>query len=90
MTKSELIALIAEKTGVAKTDSERSIDALQDIIINEISKGNEVTLPKMGKFSRGFRAARKGRNPQTGAEIQIKESYTAKFKSSKSFKDSLN
>ena len=90
MTKSELIVLIAEKSGVAKSDAERSVDMLQDIIVEEVSKGNEVTLPKMGKFSRGFRAARKGRNPQTGAEIQIKESYTARFKAGKSFKDSLN
>ncbi len=72
MNKSELIDNIVEKTGITKADAVRSLDATLESIVNELKKGEEINLVGFGTFHVKQRAARKGRNLQTGAEIQIK------------------
>ncbi|HAC33077.1 MAG TPA: DNA-binding protein HU [Gammaproteobacteria bacterium] len=90
MNKSELIDLIAEDAGLSKADAAKALDAGLNGITSALSKNDSVTLVGFGTFSVGERSARTGRNPQTGATIQIKASKTPKFKAGKALKDAVN
>jgi len=90
MNKSELIAAIADKSGLTQADSGKALAAFCDSVTETLSKGDDVQLTGFGGFSVSERAARTGRNPQTGAEIQISASKAPKFKAGKSLKDAVN
>jgi len=90
VNKTDLTDYIAEKTELSKADAGRAVDAFQAAVTETLSKGESVTLIGFGTFSVKHRAARTGRNPQTGAEIQIAESNVPSFKAGKALKDSCN
>lgn len=87
--KAELVNAVAEKTGLSGKDAGAALDALIDEITGALKKGERVALAGFGTFSVGSRAARQGRNPQTGATIQIPASKSAKFKAGKQLKDAI-
>lgn len=90
MNKTELIeALSDELESSSKAEVTRMYDALTRIIVGQLKNGERVQLQDIGILEVGNRAARKGRNPQTGEEIEIKASRVAKFKASKKLKDTL-
>ena len=78
MNKSELVAAIAESTGESQAAVNRIVDAMFDTIAAQVRKGTKVTIPGWLSVEKGYRAARAGRNPQTGATIQIAASNTVK------------
>lgn len=78
MNKSELVAAIAESTGESQAAVNRIVDAMFDTIANQVKNGTKVTIPGWLSVEKGFRNARSGRNPQTGATIQIAASNTVK------------
>ena len=90
MSKSELIDTIASEAGISKADAARALNATTDAIINAMSSGDSVQLTGFGSFTVRDRAARIGRNPQTGATIQIKASKVAAFKAGKALKEAVN
>ena len=90
MNKSELIDHIAESADLSKADAGRAVDALVDAIKTALKNDDTVTLVGFGTFAVGERAARTGRNPQTGAEIEIKAAKVPKFKPGKGLKDAIN
>ncbi len=89
MTKTELIDKMANDANISKAAANKALDSFIDGIKKTLKKGNKVTLIGFGTFSVGKRAARKGRNPQTGETIKIKASKTPKFKAGKAFKDAI-
>lgn len=89
MRKPELAAAIAEKTGLTKDKSNDVITAFTDQVAKALSEDNSVSLIGFGTFSRRSRAERKGKNPQTGAELIIPASNTAAFKPGKGLKDKV-
>jgi len=89
MTKVELIEKMAKDADISKTAAGKALDSFVDGIKKTLKKGNKVTLVGFGTFSVGKRAARKGRNPQTGETIKIKASKTPKFKAGKAFKNAI-
>ena len=90
MNKADLVAAMAEKAGVSKKDAEASLKAFTDVVAEELKKGEKIQLVGFGTFEVSERAARTGRNPQTGAEMTIAGSKAPKFKAGKALKDSLN
>ncbi len=90
MKKAELVELVAEKAGLTKADATRAIEALFETVKDAMVKGDKVAIPGFGTFSVGDRAAREGRNPQTGATVQIAACKSAKFKASSALKEALN
>ncbi|MCC8397478.1 HU family DNA-binding protein [Paraburkholderia sp. MMS20-SJTR3] len=90
MNKQELIDVVAAKTGSTKTETAETLDALIGTITATVRKGDTVQLIGFGAFSTRARAARVGRNPVTGAEIQISAAKTVKFTAGKAFKDAVN
>ena len=90
MTKGELVDKIATDADISKAAAEKALKAFIDGVTGALKKGDKVSLVGFGTFDTSKRAARKGRNPQTGAEIQIKASTVAKFKAGKSLKDAVN
>ncbi|WP_036204705.1 HU family DNA-binding protein [Marinobacter sp. MCTG268] len=97
MNKAELIdALIIkhhqkrEMNVIQKADMTAVVDGLTEIVQEHLAHGQEVTLPGIGKFSVTERAARSGRNPQTGEELEIPASKAPKFKASKALKEAVN
>ena len=90
MNKTELVAAISEKTELTKKDSEKALKALIDVVAEELKKGEKVQLVGFGTFEVSERAARTGKNPQTGAEIKIAACKTPKFKAGKALKDAVN
>ena len=90
MNKGELIDSIAGQSGLTKADSARALDAMLDAVTGTLMAGDKVTLPGFGTFSTSKRAARSGRNPQTGATIKIKARTVAKFKAGKNLSDAVN
>jgi len=90
MNKAELINAVAESADLAKASAARAVDAAIDAITNSLRQGNNVTLVGFGTFSVRDRAARLGRNPRTGEEIQIKASKVPGFKAGKALKDAIN
>ena len=89
MNKAELIAQIAEDAGVTKTQANAALDSFVDAVTKTLKKGDKVTLVGFGTFSVSKRAARTGRNPKTGEELQIKASKVPSFKPGKGLKDSV-
>lgn len=92
MNKTDLAKAIASNNSydISQKCAAEMIDAFTDAIIKEVKKGGSVQLIGFGTFSSSKRAARKGRNPQTGKEIKIAASVLPKFKAGKAFKDALN
>ena len=90
MNKTELVAAIAEQAGVSKKDAEKTLKAFTDVVADELKKGGKVQLVGFGTFEVSERAAREGRNPQTGKAMKIKASKAPKFKAGKALKDSIN
>ena len=90
MNKAELVAAIAEKTELSKKDSEKALKAFIDVVTEELIKGEKVQLVGFGTFETSERAAREGRNPQTGKTMQIAACKAPKFKAGKQLKDALN
>ena len=83
MNKAELIAKIADDAGITKTQANATVDSFVDAVTKSLKKGDKVTLVGFGTFSVSKRAARNGRNPQTGAVIKIKAKKVAKSKAGK-------
>ena len=81
---------LAKKTGLSKKDAEGALKAFIETVEFEVKKGRKVQLVGFGTFELSKRAARKGRNPQTGEAMKIKASKTPKFKPGKAFKDAVN
>ena len=90
MNKTELVAAISEKTELTKKDSEKALKALIDVVAEELKKGEKVQLVGFGTFEVSERAAREGRNPQTGEIMKIEASKAPKFKAGKALKDMVN
>jgi DNA-binding protein HU-beta len=89
MNRRELINALAEKTGTDKKSAEGFLGSFVDIVTGTVSKGEPVTISGFCKFARVDRAARMGRNPQTGEPIQIKASRKARITPLKAFKDAV-
>lgn len=90
MNKSDLVDAVAADTGLTKSDATKAVDALFNAITDALKKGDEVRLVGFGTFAVSERAARTGKNPRTGEQIQIGASKQPKFKAGKGLKDSLN
>ena len=90
MNKTDLIAEIAKETGLTKKDAGSAVNAFVDIVSEELKKGGKVQLVGFGTFEISERAAREGRNPQTGEAMEIHSSKTPKFKAGKALKDFVN
>ncbi|GAA0814350.1 DNA-binding protein HU-beta [Colwellia asteriadis] len=90
MNKAELIEKIAEGADISKASAGRALDSFLTSVTEELSGGGEVALVGFGTYKVNERAARKGRNPQTGAEIQIAAAKVPSFKAGKALKDACN
>lgn len=90
MTKAELIAQLAERTGITKAQADKVLGALVEVVTEEIKTNGGLTLAGLGSFAVVRREARKGHNPQTGAPMDIPASNSVKFKSAKALKDAVN
>ena len=90
MNKTELIDFIADEADLSKASAGRALDALIDGVTKTLKSDNTVTIVGFGTFAVGARAARTGRNPQTGDEIKIKAAKVPKFRPGKALKDALN
>ena len=90
MNKSELIAAVAAKTGETKKNAEASINAMIDVIVETLASGDKIQFVGFGSFEVRERAARKGRNPQTGKEMKIAAKKAPVFKAGKALKDLVN
>ena len=90
MNKSDLVNAIATKTGATKKAAEESLNAFVSVVTDALVKGDKVQLVGFGTFETRKRAARKGRNPQTGAELKIPASKAPSFKAGKALKEKVN
>ena len=90
MNKTELVAAMAEATGLSRKDAEKALKAFTDVVTEEMKKGGKIQLVGFGTFEVSERAAREGRNPQTGKTMPIPASKTPKFKAGKALKDIIN
>ncbi len=90
MNKTEFVEELVKATGLTKKDAAAAVDAYNSIVTKTLKKGDKVTFVGFGTFEVTKRAARTGRNPQTGAEIKIKASKAPKFKAGKALKDAVN
>ncbi len=90
MNKAELVTAIAEKTELSKKDSEKALKAFIDVVTEELVKGEKIQLVGFGTFEVTERAAREGRNPQTGETMSIAASKAPRFKAGKALKDVIN
>ncbi|TCT30244.1 HU family DNA-binding protein [Martelella mediterranea] len=90
MNKSELVNSVAEKSGLSKADAATAVDAVFDTVQGELKNGGEVRLAGFGAFTVSYSAARKGRNPSTGAEVDIPARNVPKFTAGKGLKDACN
>ena len=90
MNKTELIAAIAERAEISKKDSEKAVKAFIDVVTDELKKEHKVQLVGFGTFEVSKRAAREGRNPQTGKTMEIAACKAPKFKAGKALKDAVN
>lgn len=90
MNKTELVAAIAEKSDLSKKDAEKFVNAFTETVKETLKKGDKIQLIGFGTFDVSKRAARTGRNPQTGAEIKIPASIAPKFTAGKALKEALN
>ncbi len=89
MTLDELTSAVAEKAGITKADSTKAVRAILDSIQTALKGGDKVTITGFGSFEVVERAAREGRNPQTGKTIKIEASKAVRFKPGKGLKDSV-
>ena len=90
MNKNELVSAVADKAGLSKGDAAKAVEALFDTITSELKNGGDVRLVGFGNFSVSRREASTGRNPSTGAEVQIPARNVPKFTAGKGLKDSVN
>ena len=90
MNKAELVAAMAENAGLSKKDAEKVLKAFTEVVAAELKKGEKIQLVGFGTFEVAERAARTGRNPQSGKEIKIPASKAPKFKAGKALKDAIN
>jgi DNA-binding protein HU-beta len=90
MNKSELIDAAADKASLSKNEVSSALDALVATITETVARGDKVSVTGFGTFERRERAARTGRNPQTGEEMEIRASKAPAFKAGKSFKDAVD
>ena len=90
MNKNDLIAAVSSNTGLSKADATKAVDGVLEAITDSLKSGGEVRLVGFGTFSVANRAASTGRNPRTGATIQIPASKQPKFKAGKGLKDAVN
>ncbi len=90
MNKTELVAAMADQAGLSKKDTEKALKAFTDVVADELKKGGKVQLVGFGTFEVSERAAREGRNPQSGAVMKIPASKAPKFKAGKALKDLVN
>lgn len=89
MNKSELVDAIATGSGIPKTTASKVLDVFMKTVTDALVSADQVVLPGFGSFKLSNRSARTGRNPQTGAAIQIKASRVVKFTAGKSLKDAV-
>ena len=90
MNKTELVAAMADQAGLSKKDAEKALKAFTDVVAEELKKDGKVQLVGFGTFEVSSRAAREGRNPQSGVPMKIAASKAPKFKAGKALKDMLN
>lgn len=90
MNKTELVAAIADQADLSKKDAEKALTAVVDVVTEELRKGGKVQLVGFGTFEVSKRAAREGRNPQTGETMKIEACIAPKFKAGKALKDAVN
>ena len=90
MNKTELVAAVAEQADISKKDAEKVLKAFVDVVTDELVKGEKVQLVGFGTFEVSERAAREGRNPQTGKTMKIEACKAPKFKAGKALKDAVN
>jgi len=90
MNKTELVSAMADQAGLSKKDAEKALKAFTDVVAVELKKGEKVQLVGFGTFEVSKRAAREGRNPQSGAVMKIPASNAPKFKAGKALKDLVN
>lgn len=90
MNKTELVAAIADSAELSKKDSEKALKAFVDVVTDELKKGRKIQLVGFGTFEVSERAAREGRNPQTGKTMKIEACKAPKFKAGKALKDAVN
>ncbi|APQ67102.1 HU family DNA-binding protein [Coxiella burnetii] len=90
MNKNELIEVIAQSADISKNAAGRALDAFVDSVTKSLQEGEDVVLVGFGSFTTSQRAARTGRNPQTGDTMQIPAATVARFKAGKKLKDALN
>ena len=90
MNKAELITAVAENADITKKDAEKALKAFVDVVTEELKKGEKVQVVGFGTFEVSERAAREGRNPQTGKTMTIAASKAPRFKAGKALKDALN
>ncbi len=88
-SKDDMVEMVAKKTGCTKTSARDAVNELFDTIMKQVKRAGEVQIPGFGKFSVRKRSARMGRNPRTGASIQIKASKSVGFRPAAAFKGSL-
>lgn len=89
MDRAELVDNVAEKAGLTKTDAEKALNAFTASVTDALKKGDKVTLVGFGTFGTVKRAARTGRNPQTGKEIKIKATTAPKFKAGTGLREAV-
>ncbi|MEI4790300.1 non-specific DNA-binding protein Hbs [Bacillus sp. FJAT-53060] len=89
MNKTELINAVAESSELSKKDATKAVDSVFDTILDALKNGDKIQLIGFGNFEVRERSARKGRNPQTGAEIEIPASKVPAFKPGKALKDAV-
>ncbi len=89
MTKFDLVNKLSDMAGMTKVDAAKALDTLAEVVTQALKKGDKVTWTGFGTFEVRSRAARMGRNPQTGAPLHISASKTPAFKAGKSLKDSV-
>ena len=90
MNKAELVAAMADKAEISKKDAEKALKAFTDVVADELKKDGKVQLVGFGTFEVSQRAAREGRNPQSGEVMKIAASKAPKFKAGKALKDMIN
>ena len=90
MNNTELVAAVAEQADISKKDAEKALKAFVDVVTEEMKKGEKVQLVGFGTFEVSERAAREGRNPQTGKTMKIEACKAPKFKAGKALKDAVN
>lgn len=90
LNKQELVAAVADTAGLAKTDASAAVDAVFEVIVDAMKRGDDVRLVGFGTFNVVHREQSTGRNPRTGAEIVIKAAKLPRFKAGRALKDAIN